>query len=393
MTTQAQVRAGAGTTLGLVAVVLVALGLRGPVAVVGPVNDDLRLARGLHGAGAALLPALPLLCFGLLAPVAPGLASRYGLHRAVAIGSATLVAGAALRGAGVVGLFAGTVLVGAGIALMNVLLPAVVKADFPHRLALATALTTAAMAVSASSGAGLAEPLRQATGSAVTSLELWLLPVAVGLAAWLPVALRRSGDRVAGASRVLPLLRDPTARAVTAFFGLQSLVFYTLLAWLPSVLEDAGVPAARAGLMVAVTAFLGVPVSFLVPRLATRGTDQQRAVAVSVVPTAVGLAGLLLAPAAATWLWVVLLGIGTGAAFPLALVLVLLRSRDGRQAARVSACAQGVGYVLASAGPFAAGVLDDATGSWAPALVLLLALLAAQLAAGLVAARARLVDG
>lgn len=384
---------GTGTTLALVAVVLLAVGLRGPVASVGPLIDEVRAARGLHGVGASLLPALPLLCFGLLAPVAPGLAARLGLHRAVAVGSLALVAGVALRSAGVVGLFAGTVLVGAGIAVMNVLLPAVVKADFPHRLALATALVTSSIAVSASAGAGFAEPLRVATGGPLQSLAVWLPVVAVGLLAWLPLTRASAGPRVPGASRVLPLLRDRVALSVTLFLGLQSLVFYTLLAWLPSVLRDADVPAARAGLMLAVAAAIGAPVAFLVPRWAVRTTDQRLAVVVISGTTGLGLLGLLLAPGSAPWLWTVLVGLGTGGAFPLALTLVLLRTRDGGQAARLSACAQGVGYVLASTGPFAAGVLRDAAGGWRPSLVLLLVVLAVQIGFGLSAGRPRTVEG
>lgn len=385
---------GVAPGLALVAVVLVAFALRGPVASVGPLLADLRREQGLQGAAAALLPTLPLLCFGLLAPVAPTLAGRLGLHRAVLAGSAVLVAGLAVRSAGTVGLFAGTVLIGSGIAVVNVLLPAVVKADFPHRLPLATALTTSSIALSASLGAGLAEPLRAATGGPTSSLAAWTVPAGIGLLAWLGLVRARGDDvRPAGTSRVLPLLRDRVAIAVTVFFGLQSLAFYTMLAWFPAILVDAGVPLARAGAMLAVAAFLGAPVAFVVPRFAARRPQQGRWVLVVAAPAGLGLLGLLLAPGAAPWLWAVLLGAGTGGAFPLALTLVLLRARDAAQAARLSAAAQGVGYVLAASGPFVIGVLHDVTGRWRPALVLLLVLLVAQVLVGLAAARDRLVTG
>ena len=380
--------------LALVAVVLVAFTLRGPVSSVGPLLVELRSTQGLRGAAAALLPTLPLLCFGLLAPVAPGLAGRLGLHRAVLVGSAVLAAGIALRGAGTAGLFAGTVLVGSGIAVVNVLLPAVVKADFPDRLPLATAATTSCMALSASVGAGSAEPLRDVTGGPLSSLAVWLLPAAVGLLAWFPLARTVSSDvRPSGAGPVLPLLRDRTARAVTVFFGMQALGFYTLLAWFPSILADAGVPVAQGGAMLAVAALLGAPVALVVPRLAARRRQQGREVLLVAVPLALSLLGLLIAPATAPWLWAVLMGVGTGAAFPLGLTLVLLRARDSAQAARLSAAAQGVGYVLASSGPFVVGVLHEGTGTWGPALLLLLVLLAVQTLAGRVAARDRLVVG
>ena len=372
---------------------LLAIGLRGPVSSVGPLLDDLRGDLGLPAAAAAVLPALPLLCFGLLAPVAPLLSRRVGLHRAVLAGSATLVAGLLLRGAGVTGLFAGTLLVGAGIAVVNVLLPAVVKADFADRVPLATSLTTSSIALSASLGAGLAQPLRTATGGALPSLATWLLPALVGLLAWAPLARRRTAVAPAAPGGLVVLLRDRVGLAVTVFFGLQSLAFYTVLAWLPSVLRAAGVSATQAGAMLAVAASAGVPVAFVVPRLAVRRPDQRLLVAVVALPTAAGLLGLLVAPAAAPWLWSVLIGLGTGAAFPLALTMVVLRSRDSAQAARLSATAQGAGYCLCAAGPFGIGLVHAATGGWDVALTVLLGLLALQVAVGRVAARDRTVTG
>ena len=394
MPTTGERRAVGAPVLALVAVVLVALGLRGPVSSVGPLLVDLRQALGLSGAAVALLPTLPLLCFGLLAPVAPALAARLGLHKAVLAGSAVLLLGVSLRSAGVAGLFAGTLLLGAGIAVVNVLLPAVVKADLPDRLPLATGLVTSSMALSASLGAGLAQPLRGVTGGPLSSLGVWAVVVVAGLLAWLPLTRGRERPvRVPGASHVLPLLRDRVALAVTVFFGLQALAFYTMLAWLPSILREAGVDPTRAGAMLAVASLLGVPVAFVVPRRATALPQQGRWVALVAVPYALGLTGLLVAPGAAPWVWTVLLGTGTGAAFPLALTLVLLRSRDGGQAARLSAAAQGVGYVLAAGGPVAVGLLREATGSWEPCILALLGLLVVQVAVGLAAGRDRLVTG
>jgi CP family cyanate transporter-like MFS transporter len=374
--------------------VLLAVGLRGPVSSVGPLLDDLRRDVGLPAAAAALLPSLPLLCFGLLAPVAPLLSRRLGLHRAVLAGSATLVTGVALRSAGAAGLFAGTLLVGAGIAVVNVLLPAVVKADFAGRVPLATAVTTSSIALSASLGAGLAQPLRTATGGALPSLATWLVPALVGLLAWAPLARRSAADvSVPAPGGLGVLLRDRVGLAVTAFFGLQSLAFYTMLAWLPSVLRDAGVSATEAGAMLAVAAAAGIPVAFVVPKLAVRRPDQRRLVVLVALPATAGLLGLLAAPAAAPWLWSVLLGVGTGAAFPLALTLVVLRSRDSAQAARLSATAQGAGYLLCATGPFAIGLVHAATGGWRPSLLVLLGLLALQVVVGRSAARDRFVTG
>lgn len=380
--------------VGVLAVVVVALTLRGPIASVGPVLGELRQDAGLPSAAAALLTSLPILCFGLLSPLAPVVSGRLGLHRAVFAGTVLLAVGLALRGTGVVGLFVGTVLVGAGIASGNVLLPAVLKTDFPARAARLTGVVTACMALSATLGAGLAQPLRDVLGGPAASLAAWTLPAAVAVAAW----ARHAPERTQHSERphvipVLPVLRDPLARAVALFFGLQSLTFYTVLAWLPQVLrDDAGVPATQAGAVLAVVALLGVPVSFLVPRLAALRPHQGPWVVAVSAPNVVGLLGLLLAPSAAPWVWSLLLGLGTGASFPLALALVVLRSRDGAATARLSAAAQGVGYLLAATGPVLAGVLRDLAGGWDLALAVLGCLVLVQVAVGLRAARPEFVS-
>ena len=177
------------------------------------------------------------------------------------------------------------------------------------------------------------------------------------------------------------------------FFGLQSLSFYAMLTWLAGVLEtDAGSSPVAAGALVAVAALLGAPLSLVVPPLAARRPGQAAWVVGASAPTALGILGLLVAPAAAPVLWAVLYGLGTGAAFPLAMTLILLRSRDVAQTGRLSAASQSLGYLVAASGPLAVGLLHQATGSWRPGLVLLLGVLVAQVAVGLVAARPRLVS-
>ena len=374
--------------------VLVALSLRGPFAAVGPVLGELSAELSVPRAALAVLTSLPLVCFGLVSPAAPALAARFGVHRAVLGGVLALAVGIALRPAGTWGLYAGTVLLTAGIAVANVLVPAAARAEYGDRAAPVLGATTASMGLSASLGAGLAQPLVTATGSALTGLTLWLAPVLVAGGAMVLLARRRHGGAAAPARRppVVGVLRDRVALTVTLFFGLQSLAFYTMLSWLADVLEDeAGVSAVTAGGLVAAAAALGVPCALAVPPLAARRAGQAAWVVGVGVPSTVAITGLLLAPAAAPAVWALLWGLGTGAAFPLAMTLVLLRTRDVAQTGRLSAAAQSAGYLLAATGPLAVGLLHDTTGGWRPGLVLLLVLQAGQFAAGLSAARPRLV--
>jgi len=374
--------------------VLTALCLRGPFAAVGPVLGDIGEEVSLSTAALAVVTSLPLVCFALLSPFAPTLAARVGLYRAVLGGVVVLAAGIALRSAGAVGLFAGTVLLSGGIAIANVLLPAVARAEYGSRSAAVVGAVTGSMALSAGLGAGLAQPLAELTGSAMTGLALWLVPVVAAIVALAALARARP-DRAApptAPGRRTAILRDRVGLAVMVFFGLQALSFYAMLTWMAAVLEDdAGVSSVTAGTLVAVAALLGAPLSLLVPPLAARRPGQTGWVVAAAVPVAVGIVGLLVAPAAAPVLWAVLFGLGTGASFPLAMTLILARSRDVAQTGRLSAASQSLGYLLAASGPLAVGLLHQATDGWTAGLLLLLVVLGGQVAAGLVAARPRLL--
>ena len=377
------------------ALVLVALCLRGPFAAVGPVLGELGVELSLSTAALAVVTALPLVCFGLLSPLAPALAARLGLHRAALAATAVLLLGVVLRLGGTAGLFAGTVLLTGGIAVVNVLLPALARAEYGTRSAVVLGATTGAMAFSASLGAGFAQPVTDLTGSAVRGLAVWAVPILAALLGLALLARRRpdSASPPPAPGRRTAILRDRVALSVMAFFGLQSLSFYAMLTWLPAILEDdAAISPVSAGGLVALGAVFGAPLSLLVPPLAMRRPGQGPWVLAAFVPSAVAVAGLLIAPAAAPAAWAVLYGVGTGVSFPLAMTLVLARSRDVAQTGRLSAASQGVGYLIAATGPLAVGLLHEATGGWQGGLVLLLVLLVAQTAVGLAAARPRLVD-
>jgi CP family cyanate transporter-like MFS transporter len=391
--TPAPVTARAGAVLAIVAITLVAFSSRGSFTAVGPLLDPLERELGVSPSGGAALVALPLVCFGLLALVVPRLSARVGLHRTMSLGIGILACGVLVRAAGVPGLFLGTVLVGSGIALLNVLLPAITKADFPHRWALLTALVTTSMTLSASLGAGLGQPLHAVTGSAQGSLLLWLIPIALAGLFWAPVA--RSRNSPAGLNvptAIAPILRDRIGLAVALFFGLQTLTFYTLLTWLPSILvELGGETPQRAGALVAIGTALGVPVALALPPIVGRRPSQVPWVLGLTVLTGVAVLGLAVAPAWMPELWTMLWGLANGASFPVAMSLVQLRTRNGPQAGQLAAAAQFAGYLLAAVGPLSVGLLIDATGSWLPCFLLLGGVVCAQLVAGIVAGRPRLI--
>jgi CP family cyanate transporter-like MFS transporter len=376
----------------VVGVVAVAAVLRPPIAGVGPILGEVQRDLGLSAATVSALTALPVLCFGAGAFAGPALARRLGVDRALAAVLAALAAGLLIRVAeGAAALVLGTALAGAASAVANVLLPAVVKQDFPRRVGLMTGLYTASLSGSAALAALTAVPLSGWTASGWRgSLLVWGGVAVLALLLWLPQLRGRASRRPALAAPhpARRLLLNTQALALSVFMGLQSLVFYSVLTWLPSLLSDAGWSPAESGALLSVATLVGVPAGLVLPPLAARSADQRwLSLAVSAV-IAAGLIGLLLTPAAATLFWIVLLGLGLGAAFPLALLLIVLRSSTPSVTGQLSAMVQGLGYLLAASGPLLVGSVHEAAGSWSPALVLLLGCVVVQAGAGWIAGRA-----
>jgi CP family cyanate transporter-like MFS transporter len=376
----------------LLGILLLAANLRPSLTSVAPLIGEIRVDTGISRGVAGLLTTLPLLAFSLLSPVAPLVARRFGMERVLLASLLVLTAGIILRWAdAVAALFLGTAILGAAIAVANVLLPGLIKREFPERAGLMTSVYTTSLGVSAALAAGVSVPLAQLDGIGWRgALALWAVPAFLAAVAWLPQLGRSDRPEDAGdpgfpATR--DLLRSPLAWQVTLFMGLQSLGYYVTLTWLPEILQDDGMNASGAGWMLGLSQTVAILAMFLAPVMAERRPSQRGVVAVAAGLSGAGALGLLIAGSTAATLWVVLLGLGQGASFSLALTFFALRALDSKHAAALSGMAQSVGYLLAAGGPFLFGVLRDATGSWTAPLALLLAVTACLLISGLGAAR------
>ncbi|MBS7469921.1 CynX/NimT family MFS transporter [Pseudomonas syringae] len=349
----------------LLGLVLVALNLRPALSSIAPLLDTVSDSLGMSAAEAGLLTTLPVLCLGLFAPLAPILARRFGSERVVMVVLLTLAAGLAVRSLfGQVGLFAGSLLAGASIGIIGVLLPGIVKRDFPHKAGAMTGVYTMALCLGAAIAAGSTVPLSQYVGGSwQIGLGFWLVPALIAAALWFPQAREVHGTH-RDVYRVRGLSRDPLAWQVTLYMGLQSSLSYIVFGWLPSILIGRGLTPTQAGLLLSGSIIAQVISALAVPYLATRGKDQRLAIMLVMSLTLTGLFGCLYAPLGGLWGWAILLGVGQGGTFSLALALIVLRSRDSHVAANLSSMAQGVGYTIASTGPFAVGVVHDMTGSW-----------------------------
>ncbi|MDS2172024.1 MFS transporter [Nesterenkonia sp. CL21] len=396
---------GPSRALLLVTVLLVAANLRPAITVVGPLIERIGADTGMSASALGLLGALPVLSLGVFSPVVQRLSSRLGMERSILLALGVLAAGTVLRSlpggplpAGVWTLYLGTVILGAAIAVGNVLVPAVVKRDFPDHVPLMTGLYTATLVGCAAVASGVAVPAAAWIGWELT------LASASALAVVAAVVWSRRGRPQEQAVVVLPtevldsprprrrrLTRSPVAWQVTAYFGLQSAVFYIMLTWLPSIQTYHGISQAAAGWWLAAYQAVGIIASLLVGPLMQRTRDQ-RGIAVGLaVLMGSGVAGMAFVPQLLP-VWCLMAGFASGATLLVSLTVVSLRARTPHQAARLSGMAQGIGYLLAGSGPLIAGALVDVTGSWVPVLHVLLGVIAAQGVAGWFAGRRVFVD-
>lgn len=368
---------------------LLALNLRIAVGEIPPVLRDLHLGDFER----SLLVTIPVICFSLAAFAGPPLSARLGEERGLLLMCAALCAGLALRPWWPsLSLFIGTVVCGLAVAVMNVMMPSVLRRRFPEHVGEMTAAYTMALSIGAGLAVGLTVPLVHALGGSVAAaLAIWAIPAAIAVALWLP-QLRWPLPSARLAAAGVGLLRDLQAWQITAYFGIQSALYYTLLSWLPTIYRDRGTSPTAAGAVLAVMSVVGIAGNFAAPLLAVRFGRPRLAVLLAGGVTMIGLIGVLIAPSQLALLWATLLGIGTGGTFSVTLLLMASRARDAVIAARLSGMAQGIGYMISAIGPLLAGLLHSATGGWQVPLIAAIGICGAQLATGLGAARQGVVS-
>ncbi|MDQ0077770.1 CP family cyanate transporter-like MFS transporter [Arthrobacter oryzae] len=382
-----------------VCLVLIGLNLRTVFSSFAAVLPEIRSDAGLPGWAVVVLTTAPVTLLGVFAPLAPVLARRFGAERVLLGAMAVLTAGLLLRpvelpGAGhLPALLAGTAACGAAIALCNVLLPGLVKRDFPHRLGLMGGLYTTAICASAALGAGFTYPVFAASGEWTVALWFWALPAAVVLFLFLPLALRQRHPRHQAVAGGVNVWRSAVAWQVTIFMVLQAMMSFSVFAWLAPILRERGVDGGTAGLIVSASIVLQMLGSLFAPALAARFRDQRAINTVVALMTGGGFALSIFGPLDFVWVWTGLLGLGQGSLTAVALTMIMLRTRDGHAAAHLSGMMQGVGYGLGSTGTLMVGQLYQATGSFAAAGVLFLVVGALAAVFGYRAGRNRFIGG
>ncbi len=366
-------------------ILLVAMNLRPAITGLSPLAERMNID-GLSRQVIGSLTTIPLILFGVVGLWAGWIGRRIGLARALGLGLFLLTVGCLVRSvpgdAATLWRVAGTVLIGGGIALGNVLLPGLVKSRYPNHVGLLTSLYATAMNLGAAFGIGLAVPLANGLpGGWNSSLAAWGVFALATLVIWSPQmrpppTVRPPGNPLAG---VRSVARQRRAWQVAAFMGFQATVFYSTVAWLPTVLQSRGMTEATAADWVSGMQLLGCAASLVVPTLAGRARSQSAWVVGCAVLNAASLIGVLFLPVGWVGVAVVTFGLGVNSAFGLALLVIALRSKNPETAASLSSMAQACGYLLAAPGPWLVGLLSTTSGGWKLAfgLVALFALLAA----------------
>ncbi|MBD0743714.1 MFS transporter [Streptomyces sp. CBMA152] len=395
-------RAAWTTRLVLVGLVLAAINLRPAITSLGALFEEVRDGLHMNGSVAGVLTSVPPLCFAVFGIMAPRLARRFGPAVVVCAGMVAIAAGLLLRpfAGGTPGFLAASALALMGIAVSNVLMPVIVKRYFPDRVGQMTGLYSMALALGTALAAAATVPMTDVLGGSWrTGLSMWALLAVVAVLPWLLLVRDPSGrqDRQTAARTqaeegpAFRITRSRTAWALACFFGLQATAAYITMGWMPQIFRDAGVSAGTAGVLLAVTMVMGVPLAFVIPRVATRMRNQGPIVAVLGACGLAGYAGLYFAPAAGAWAWALLLGI-SNCAFPLALTMIGMRSRTGTGVVRLSAFAQSTGYLISIPGPTLVGALYDRTGGWGLPIALMAGLMVPQIVVGSLAGRDRTVE-
>ncbi|MGW6723710.1 CynX/NimT family MFS transporter [Streptomyces sp. NPDC054995] len=385
-----------------VGLVLAALNLRPAITSLGALLEEVREGLHMSGSVAGVLTSVPPLCFAVFGVMAPRLARRFGAGAVVCAGMAAIAVGLVVRPyiGSTAGFLAASALALMGIAVSNILMPVIVKRWFPDRVGTMTGLYSMALALGTALAAAVTVPVTGALGGNwQAGLVVWAVLAAVAVLPWIVLVRDRTpapgqpGPVAANAAEApaLRITRSRTAWGLACFFGLQATAAYITMGWMPQIFRDAGVSAGTAGLLLAVTMAMGVPLAFVIPRVASRLKQQGPIVVVLGLCGLIGYGGLYLAPAAGAWAWALLLGVAN-CAFPLALTMIGMRARSGAGVVRLSAFAQSTGYLLSIPGPLLVGVLYQHSGGWGLPIALMAGLMIPQMVAGILAGRDRTIE-
>ncbi|QCZ32034.1 CynX/NimT family MFS transporter [Escherichia fergusonii] len=383
------IQRGKNGFLLIAGMLMIATTLRVTFTGAAPLLEAIRADYGLTTAQTGLLTTLPLLAFALVSPLAASIARRWGMERSLFAALLLICAGIAIRSLPSAALlFCGTAIIGCGIALGNVLLPGLIKRDFSGYVAKLTGAYSLTMGAAAAIGSTLVVPLAlHGFGWRGAMLMLMFFPL-MAFIVWLPQWKSQNNASLGNSPALQPrgIWRSPLAWQVTLFLGINSLIYYVIIGWLPAILLSQGFSEAQAGSIHGLLQLATAAPGFLIPLFLHHVKDQRGVAVIVSLMCAVAAAGLWFIPGQAIF-WTILFGFGSGATMILGLTFIGLRASSAHQAAALSGMAQSVGYLLAACGPPLMGKIHDSSGDWHIPLIAVAALSTIMAIFGLYAGR------
>lgn len=386
--------------LVLCAMILLATNMRAPIVALGAIAPVVKEALNISEIQIGWLGAVPMLGFALGALISPAIGKRFGLENTLIAMIALLTTGMILRTVipTWTGFLIGTLLLTLAIGFANTLAAPVIKQRTPQHIPLITGLFSLTMTVTAGIVSGIVLPLSEQVGWQ-WALGGWTVLGIFALLIWLFLRVRLgssnhqlviSTDKDAS---VISIWRTAFAWQIAVFMGLQSLLFYTVASFLPSILVSKGLSAVSAGQMGSVFQFMA-PISILsLTWLINRGRPIQALAVFAAVLNVIGVLGISYLSTELAWLWSAMMGIGCSAIFTLSMMLFSLRTYTTNQSSELSGMAQAVGYLIAFFGPLGTGWLHEATDSWSLPLFIILILMITNVVIAWLVSRPVMFDG
>ncbi|MEB6207260.1 MFS transporter [Mammaliicoccus sciuri] len=346
-----------------IGILLIGASLRAPITSVGIALPSIKDTLNLSNTSVSLITIIPLLSFAVISLFAAKISHKFGLERTVFGALILICIGIALRAiTGVSWLYVGTILIGVGIAFGNVLTPGIIKMNFPLRIGIMTGYYTVVMNIFGSVSSYVTAPLVKHFNYNI-AISLIGIVTFIGIITWSFQLNKHDTVNSSQTTTNINVWKSPLSWQITLLMGGQSMIFYSLINWLPEFLLSYGTPINEAGIYLSILQLAIIPLTFVTPIFAEKMKNQVLITFVTGLLFVLGILMLMLQPNWA-FLGIILIGVASGLAFGLVNTFFGLRTENGLTAAKLSGMSQSVGYLFAAIGPLLFGILHDATNSW-----------------------------
>ncbi|RIN39929.1 CynX/NimT family MFS transporter [Staphylococcus succinus] len=354
-----------------IGILLVAANLRAPITSIGVALPDIKTDLAMSNSAVSVITVVPLLAFAVISLFAARTSNKFGLEKTIFVALCLILIGIIVRSiTGISWLYIGTVLIGVGIGFGNVLAPAVIKSKFPLHIGVMTGYYTVVMNVFGGLSSYGTAPLVKAFNYNIAISAIGVITL-LTLVVWSFQIKGKQETATALSYESVNVWKSPLSWQITILMGGQSLIFYSLINWMPAYLSQNGLSISEAGAYLSIMQIAIIPFTFITPIFATKMKSQFLLTFITGLLFVAGVAIMLFMPTLAI-ISTILIGIAGGLAFGLVNTFFSLRTEHIQTSAKLSGMAQSVGYLFAALGPLLFGILHDLTGQWLASLSILL---------------------